>query len=217
MAGRDVHWWFLVYVPEVVMTMIRKFTPVAFLILFTAAAVSAQERGPQRPNQLGFAVEAYLRSVREATERSARFSEVVERVNSARRELDDFQVSIALQKSKDWIEQAIRINDEIFRRMGKSDARVALIAGEGMLKDALLNPHGTDMEALKEKFHHQVGHPVMQEQMILIQQLMQQRNDVRPLIRALETGEAQIDSAVTRLLASAGYPLTDPGAVPEVR
>lgn len=199
------------------MTMTRKFSFAAFLAFFMAGGLYAQERPSFRPNQLHYAVENYLQSVREISERAARFSEVAERVNSARRDLDDFQVSIALQKSRSWMEQAIRLNDELPRRVSRNNVRAALIAGEGMLKDALLNPHGTDIEALKEKFHHQVSHPVMQEQMSLIQQLLQQRNDLRPLIRAMEAGEANIDSAVVRLFASAGYPLTDPGAGPEIR
>lgn len=192
------------------MKMIRKFIPVVSLVLLITSPLSAQERNPQRPNQLNFAVDAYMRGVRETSERAARFSEVAERVHSARRELDDFQVSIALQKSKSWVEQAIRINDEVQRRPGRNSVRAALIVGEGMLKDALMNPHGTDMEALKEKFHHQVSHPVLQEQMTLIQQLQQQRKDLRPLIRAMEGGEHQIDAAVAKLLASAGFPLTEP-------
>ena len=196
------------------MKMIPRRIPVVSLVLLMASSLSAQDRNPQRPNQLNFAVDAYMRSIRETSERAARFSEVVERVHSARRELDDFQVSIALQKSKSWIEQAIRINDDLQRRAGRNNVRTALIAGEGMLKDALLSPHSTDMDALKEKFHHQVGHPVLHEQMVLIQQLMQQRNDVRPLIRALENGQQQIDAAASKLLASAGFPLTDPGAEP---
>lgn len=192
------------------MKMVRKLMPL-FLILVITPALPAQERYPQRSSQLPFAVDAYLRSVKETSERASRFSEVVERVHSARRELDDFQVSIALQKAKSWMEQAIRINDEVQRRGGRNSVRTALIAGEGMLKDALLSPHSTNMDALKEKFHHQVGHPVLQEQMSLIQQLQQQRNDVRPLVRALESGEQQIDAAIAKLLGSAGFPLTESG------
>lgn len=196
------------------MKMIRKSIPAVSLVLLMAWSLSAQERTPPRPNQLNFAVDGFMRSVKETSERAARFSEVAERVHSARRELDDFQVSIALQKSKSWMEQAIRINDEVQWRQGRGAVRAALIAGDDMLKDALMNPHGTDMEALKEKFHHKVAHPVLQEQMTLIQQLFQQRNDLRPLIRALESAEQQMDWAVAKLLTSAGYAVTDPGTVP---
>ena len=194
------------------MKMMPRFISLVSLVLLTVFPLSAQERNPQRPNQLHFAVDAYMHSIRETSERARRFSELAERVHSARRELDDFQVSIALQKAKAWMEQALRINDELQRRPGpgRNSVRAALILGDGMLKDALMNPHGTDMVALKENFHHQVGHPVLHEQLTLIQQLQQQRNDLRPLIRALESGEQQIDSAAAKLLASAGFPVTEP-------